>query len=73
MAFAPQIVRTWRLKRAGELSMVTLVAQTAGVSLWIVYGVGIRSGPVVASNTVTLALMLVLIAFKLRYGGKSSG
>lgn len=48
--------------------MVTLVAQTAGVGLWIVYGVGIRSAPVIASNTVTLALMLVLIGFKIRYG-----
>ena len=67
IAFAPQVLRTWRLKRAGELSMLTLVAQTAGVSIWIVYGLSIGSAPVIASNAVTLALMLFLVVFKLRY------
>lgn len=67
LAFAPQVVKTWRTKRAGDLSRVTLIAQSTGVALWIVYGVSIGSAPVIASNAVTLALMLVLVWFKLRY------
>jgi MtN3 and saliva related transmembrane protein len=68
LAFFPQVVKTWRLKEARDLSMLTLVCQTLGVALWVVYGVSIASVPVIASNTLTMILMLILIGFKLSYG-----
>ena len=68
LAFFPQVVKTWRLKEARDLSMLTLVCQTLGVALWVVYGVSITSVPVIASNTLTMILMLILIGFKLSYG-----
>ncbi len=64
-AFLPQVLKTWRTRSSRDLSLVMLGAQSAGVSLWIVYGVAIRSIPVIASNAVTLAMCLVLLAFKL--------
>jgi MtN3 and saliva related transmembrane protein len=68
LAFLPQVHKAWQTRSAEDLSMGTLVAQGAGVGLWIIYGVGIGSLPVIASNTITLALMLALIALKRRYG-----
>jgi MtN3 and saliva related transmembrane protein len=68
LAFFPQVMKTWRLKEARDLSMLTLVCQTVGVALWVVYGVSIASVPVIASNTLTMILMLILIGFKLSYG-----
>jgi len=67
LAFLPQVVKAWQTRSVEDLSMGTLVAQGSGVALWIIYGLGIGSLPVIASNTVTLALMLVLIVLKHRY------
>jgi MtN3 and saliva related transmembrane protein len=66
LAFLPQVVKTWRTRSCGDLSATTLIAQTTGVALWIVYGVSIGSAPVIASNIITLLLMMVLTAFKWR-------
>ena len=64
-AFAPQVVRTWRTRSSVDLSALMLGAQSAGVALWIVYGVAIQSLPIILANTVTLFLCGVLLAFKL--------
>jgi len=64
-AFLPQVMKTWRTRSCGDLSMAMLGAQSAGVSLWIVYGVAIDSIPVILSNAVTLTMCVVLLGFKL--------
>ena len=63
-AFVPQVLKTWRSRSASDLSTLTLLSQATGLALWIVYGVLIRSTPLVAANSVTLMLTLVLLAFK---------
>jgi hypothetical protein len=35
--------------------------------LWLVYGLALRAAPIIATNAVTLALVLMLISFKARY------
>jgi MtN3 and saliva related transmembrane protein len=36
--------------------------------LWLVYGVALIDWPLMTSSAVTLALMLVILGLKLRYG-----
>ena len=56
---------------AGAIRDSDLVLMTSifsiGVVLWLVYGVRIRSAPVVFANLVTLVLSLVILALKFRY------
>ena len=66
-AFLPQLLKTWRSRSSGDLSLSMLAAQSAGVSLWILYGVVIDSRPVIASNAVTLTMCLALLVLKVRY------
>jgi MtN3 and saliva related transmembrane protein len=40
---------------------------TAGVALWLVYGLFLQAWPVVAANAVTLALASGILLMKLRY------
>ena len=68
LAFLPQVIKAWQTRSVEDLSMGTLLAQGTGVALWILYGVGIQSLPVIASNVMTLVLMLILIALKRFYG-----
>jgi MtN3 and saliva related transmembrane protein len=66
-AFLPQVLKTWRSRSSGDLSLSMLAAQSAGVSLWILYGVVINSSPVIVSNAVTLTMCLALLVLKIRY------
>jgi MtN3 and saliva related transmembrane protein len=66
-AFVPQVVKTWRSKSAEDLSLATLVTFTTGVVLWLIYGIGLRSLPMICANTVTFALNLLLLGMKWRY------
>jgi MtN3 and saliva related transmembrane protein len=66
-AFVPQVVRLWRTRSADDISLAMYVIIVAGVALWIVYGVRIRSAPLVAANTVSLGLSGAVLAGKLRF------
>jgi MtN3 and saliva related transmembrane protein len=65
LAYVPQVMRTWRTRSATDLSLGMLVALSAGVFLWLVYGLAIGAWPIILSNLVSLILALVLVAFKL--------
>ena len=67
VAFLPQVIRVWRTRSARDLSYAWIVTFAAGVVLWLVYGVSVRSTPVVLANVATLLLVLVLLGLKLRF------
>ena len=71
LAFLPQVLRTWRTRSTEDLSWGMLWFQATGVALWIVYGVGIESAPVILSNSVTLTLTLTLLVFKHTFGART--
>ena len=70
VSFLPQLVRVWRRKSAADISLVMFLLFSFGVACWLVYGIGIGSGPITAANAVTLALALAILTLKLRYDGR---
>ncbi len=40
---------------------------TTGLVLWLIYGIFLRSLPLILSNSITLVLSLAIIALKIRY------
>ncbi len=67
-AFVPQAYMTWKLRSAHGISLGMYVVFTLGIALWLWYGVNIGSAPIVAANTVTLALASFILGMKLRFG-----
>lgn len=67
VAFVPQVVKTWRSRSAGDISLAMFALFGLGVFLWLLYGVRIGSLPIVLANGITLALAAVIVFFKLRY------
>ena len=41
---------------------------TIGIALWLIYGLALMDWPLITSDAVTLALMAVIVAMKVRYG-----
>jgi MtN3 and saliva related transmembrane protein len=68
LAFLPQVLHTYRSKSVDGLSYTTLVTFSVGVLLWFIYGVYLRSWPMILANGLTLVLQLPLLLMKLRYG-----
>lgn len=66
-AFAPQVLQVVRTRSTKDISLGMYVIISIGISLWLVHGLQVGSMPVVAANAVTLVLVLVILAMKLRY------
>jgi len=67
-AFVPQAWRVWRRRSADDLSLPTFFIFSAGVVCWLLYGVTIRSVPIILANAATLsiAVSIIWMAWKFR-------
>ena len=66
-AFVPQVYKIWKLKSAKDVSLVIYLVMLSGVCLWEVYGLIIKSPPIIVANIVTALLLLMVIYFKLKF------
>ena len=68
IAFIPQVWRVWQTRSARDLSLSMYLIFTAGVALWLVYGVALGALPIIVFNSVTLVLAATVLAMKIRFG-----
>lgn len=68
ISFAPQFWLTYKTKDVRGVSLGMYSVFSAGLLLWLLYGLSLKAWPVVAANAVTLILSLAILAMKLRYG-----
>lgn len=68
LCWLPQAVRVIRTRDTAAISLWMQGLFAVGTSFWIVYGLMIKSVPVIASNGLVLPLVLLIIVMKLRYG-----
>jgi MtN3 and saliva related transmembrane protein len=67
IAFVPQLLKTWKSRSAEDVSLGMLITFCTGVFLWLLYGLFIRSLPVILANVVTLLLAGTILVLKLKY------
>jgi MtN3 and saliva related transmembrane protein len=67
ISFVPQVLHAWRSKRCDDLSWAMLLTFSAGVVLWLVYGIRLWAMPVIVANAVTLALLVTIMILKMHY------
>jgi MtN3 and saliva related transmembrane protein len=72
-AFIPQVWKIYRTKSGKDISGRMFSLFSAGIVLWLIYGVLLESMPLILSNAVTLALSLTIIALKIRYRQRGVG
>ncbi len=66
-SFMPQALHTFRTKDVSGISLGMYSVFTAGVALWLVYGLLLKAWPIVIANCITLALASAILTMKLRY------
>lgn len=71
-AFIPQVWKIYRTKSGNDISGRMFSIFSIGIVLWLVYGVMLRSVPLILSNVVTLVLSLTILVLKVRYRRRRS-
>lgn len=67
LVFLPQVIKTWRTKSTKDISLLTFLFATSSVILWLIYGILIRNGSIIYTNSTILVLSSVMIYLKLKY------
>ncbi|MBU0588262.1 MAG: SemiSWEET transporter [Gammaproteobacteria bacterium] len=66
-SFVPQAWLTFKTRDVSGISLGMYSVFTTGIAMWLLYGLLIAAWPIVAANTVTLALSASILGMKLRY------
>jgi MtN3 and saliva related transmembrane protein len=64
----PQAYRMIRTRQARDVSLSWAIATTIGVLLWLCYGVVKQSPSIISANGITLLLLCIILAIKIRHG-----
>lgn len=72
-AFVPQVWKIYRSKSGRDVSARMFSLLSAGVVLWLIYGILLQSLPLILTNGVTLFLSLAIIVLKVRYSRAQLG
>lgn len=67
MSFIPQAVKVYRTRHTQDLSLPMYIVLLTGVSLWMWYGVMVRSHPIIIANGATLVIGAYILIMKLKY------
>ena len=67
MAFLPQVIKTWRTRSAGDISLPTFATIVTGSVLWIIYASLQSDLPVLLANGIIFILASTIVWLKIRY------
>jgi MtN3 and saliva related transmembrane protein len=67
VTFLPQVIKIWQTKSAKDLSLMMLLLLMLGVILWLTYGLVIMNAAIIYTNSMVLAMSLIMLYFKLRF------
>lgn len=66
-SFLPQVIRLWRTRDSEGISLITFSVFSAGVVLWLIYGILLHSLPIIIANTVTIVLSIAIVVLTIRF------
>lgn len=67
-AYIPQSIKIFREKDTQSLSLGMYIMITAGIAMWLIYGIMIESISVTIANGVTLVLVCGILIMKIKHG-----
>ena len=61
LAWGPQIIEVWKHKRHDGISLPTFSIVAFSLSLWLIYGIAIKSTAMIFANILTLSVIAIII------------
>ena len=72
ITFLPQVIKTWKSRSAGDISLLTFTFATTSVVMWLIYGIILRDIPIIYTNSLVLICSVIMLYFKFRFRKKPS-
>lgn len=66
ISFLPQAIRVIKTKDTSSLSLVMYIMFALGVTIWMIYGIGIRDIAIAVSNFITMIFAVIILFYKVR-------
>lgn len=70
ITFIPQVIKTWKTRSAGDLSLNMLLIVVTSTIVWLVYAFSLNLLPVIIANSIIFFLSSWLVYFKLSHKSK---
>jgi MtN3 and saliva related transmembrane protein len=67
-AFFPQVIKSLRTGETRHISLGMYILFSAGIALWLVYGLMLFAMPIILANVVTLILSGLILFLKIKNG-----
>jgi len=67
VSFVPQVIKSYRTRSVGDLSLWMIIATFIGTVFWVLYGFLIKSNPVLVMNVIFGVIVLFQLYLKIRH------
>ena len=64
ISFLPQLIKIWRFRSVKDISTGMYVIYAFSVILWLIYGIIIKSEPLILAEILTLILVSTILVMK---------
>jgi len=68
IAMAPQVMKVYKTKNTGGLSLGSFTLLTSALFLWFIYGLLIGAYPIIISNLLGFTLNMYIVIMKIKHG-----
>ena len=68
IAMAPQVIKVCKTKNTRDLSLGTFILIPSSLLLWFIYGLMIRSYPIIIGNALGFTMNIYVVIMKIRHG-----
>jgi MtN3 and saliva related transmembrane protein len=70
-ATIPQIIKSFKTKRAKDISLFYFISLVVGIVLWLIYGILMSAVSVILWNSIALLLNVTILIQKIFYDRKA--
>lgn len=65
-AFIPQTIKVYKTQHTKDISLVMFLLMNLGMLLWLLYGIIIKSYPIIIANAITIILASYILVIKIK-------
>jgi MtN3 and saliva related transmembrane protein len=64
ISFLPQVIKIWRFRSVKDISTSMYIIYALSIILWLIYGIIIKSAPLILAEILTLILVSTILVMK---------
>lgn len=67
ISFVPQVIKIYKSKETKSISLTMYVVFSLGILMWLIYGIHLKSMPMIIANAITLILTIYILFMKMKH------